>query len=407
MEDGCRYDSLRRLDAQQATAAEFEQLESEGRPFLLVNVVGPDFAAWWCGEVLKKLGPASVYFMEGDGATGQRTVMQGSFEVFARECGSLSDRERFAYLQSELLPERTPELVERLQQNLPGPLPAGAGDLFGRWPQGLRPAPLSLTVAGTGARTQLGLDGLMAGQWHLCLVGHERLKLLPDERQRLGALRPASEAFGIHDEQGRPVFDVCRHLTSDLDLFAAELVDYSPATHLDAFGPDLGRWPDARLLPRALEVLLRPGELLVLPGGGWWMQCYFDEPSWVVSSQYLNPACLDRVLDGMLEHSGVSPESIFALSSMPPEQRVDAVLAAVLGSKGRGDGRVLLERLRQLGTRKAGGAGDGEGEAGPSCEVCGRPARTKCGRCKGLWLCGAECQRRSWPEHKKVCVRAR
>lgn len=40
---------------------------------------------------------------------------------------------------------------------------------------------------------------------------------------------------------------------------------------------------------------------------------------------------------------------------------------------------------------------------GPLCAVCAKPAKTKCGKCKDFWLCGTDCQRKSWPEHKKVC----
>merc|ERR1712217_402036 len=106
------------------------------------------------------------------------------------------------------------------------------------------------------------------------------------------------------------------------------------------------RWPDAFKLPRASEVLLSPGEILILPES-WWMQCYFDEPTWAISSQYLNMKNLDRVLLNVLQHNHIEAETIFALDSMPPEQRIDAVLSSVLGSKGHGNGRALLAWLRQ------------------------------------------------------------
>jgi len=266
-----------------------------------------------------------------------------------------------------------------------------------------------LTLGGEGARTQLGREGLAAPRWQLCLSGRVRFKLLPDERERLGPLEATEEPFGIFGEDGAPLFDVSLNSLSDVDLFATEMVDHSPATHLDSYGPDFERWPDAQKLPRAFEVLLKPGEMLVVPGG-WWLQCYCDEASWIVGADYLDEAGLDRVLHGVLAHSGVDPASIFALDSMPPEMRIDA---ASLGARGRGEGRKVLDGLRRMDAERAAAAG-GEDEAGGeaaksgrACEVCGRPATTACGRCRSFRLCGAECQRRSWPEHRKVCVRAR
>ncbi|CAE8607853.1 unnamed protein product [Polarella glacialis] len=414
MEDGARYDSLSRLDARSATAQDFEDAEVSGRPFLIADFAGREFLSWWSSEVVRRHGSEAVYFVEGCGVTGRRVLMEGSLEVFANECGKLSDRKRYAYLQSDLLSEKDQELVGLLWQNLPGLLPTGSRDLFRLWPQKLAPAALSLTVTGAGARTQLQREGLEAPQWHLCMSGRLRLKLLPDDRldsEHQSSLKPFKEPFGVFDEAGRPLVDVCEHLRSDVDLFAAELVGHSPATYLDSFGPDLQRWPEAARLPRALEVLLLPGELLVIPGG-WWVQTYYDEATWAANSQYLTQKSLDRVLGVVLAHAKVSPEDIFGYHCVPPEEKVDLALARALGSRGLGPGRELLSRLRRLDatgrsrTEEAVQARDPLGRKS-SCEVCGRPAMTRCGRCRQLLLCGAECQRSSWPEHRKVCVRAR
>merc|ERR1712217_602341 len=105
-------------------------------------------------------------------------------------------------------------------------------------------------------------------------MGHERMKLMPDDKNRLQPLESRAEPFGICDENGNTLFDICNSFVSDIDLFATELVEHTPATYIDSFGTDLKRWPDASKLPRASEILLSPGEMLVLPES-WWMQCYF------------------------------------------------------------------------------------------------------------------------------------
>jgi hypothetical protein len=38
-----------------------------------------------------------------------------------------------------------------------------------------------------------------------------------------------------------------------------------------------------------------------------------------------------------------------------------------------------------------------------SCAVCGAKTAKRCGKCKAVHFCGAECQRKGWPEHKSVC----
>lgn len=428
MEDGTRQDAVSRLRASHAGLPPvggdpgdsgedaFGRLEACGRPFLVTDVIGADFRTWWQAEVLEAFAAEPIYFIEGDGVTGSRTLLQGTFAVFANECKRLSGRQRYAYLQTDALPMICPALTAKLVQNLPKSVPTGGQNLFANWPKGLCPAQLSLTVAGAGARSQLRFDDLKATQWLLCLSGHMRMKLLPDDDERLQPLEAVKRPFGIRDEQGLPMFDVCSHSTSAMDLFAAQFIEQEPVSHLDAFGPDLKRWPEARSLPRAMEVLVTAGELLVIPGG-WWMQSYFDEHAWVAGSQYLSSNNLPAVLEAVLTHTGVRPDSIFALDRMPPQQRIDAVLAAALAARSgrdtsRGDGQAILAKLRMLDTAADQGILAGGQCAATSgrellCEVCGRRAAMQCGRCKGLWLCGVECQRRSWPDHREVCARRR
>jgi hypothetical protein len=40
---------------------------------------------------------------------------------------------------------------------------------------------------------------------------------------------------------------------------------------------------------------------------------------------------------------------------------------------------------------------------GMSCLLCGKPASMRCSRCRRVFYCGAACQKKAWPEHKKTC----
>eukprot|EP00434_Breviolum_minutum_P004662 symbB.v1.2.004110.t1/scaffold231.1/size297012/13 len=329
MEDCC-YSSLTCLASKQITKEAFGREEEERRPFVLKEFVGKGFLSWWRDEVLQRHGSKAVYFVEACGITGQRGLTESTLEVFANECEKLSDRRRFAYFQGHFMATTEDlQLMQLLYNNLPEALPRGEEDFFGCWPRKLAPA-LTLQVAGAGARTQLIRSGLEAPQWILCLTGKIRLKLLPDERcegGRLAPLCPFREPMGIFDEAGRPLFTVCEHYLSDVDLFATELLQ-SSITHL-AFGPDLERFPEAAQLPTALEVLLLPGEMACLPAGCW-VQSYSDEASWCLQSFYANLRSLDRILEAILAHAA-QEEEIFGYNSLPPEAKVDTALSAVLG----------------------------------------------------------------------------
>ena len=40
---------------------------------------------------------------------------------------------------------------------------------------------------------------------------------------------------------------------------------------------------------------------------------------------------------------------------------------------------------------------------GTICGQCSKPSETKCSRCKTIYYCGRECQKKHWPIHKKCC----
>jgi MYND finger len=42
-------------------------------------------------------------------------------------------------------------------------------------------------------------------------------------------------------------------------------------------------------------------------------------------------------------------------------------------------------------------------EPSKSCPACGKPGTLRCSRCKNVYFCGVACQKKAWPEHKKVC----
>ena len=37
------------------------------------------------------------------------------------------------------------------------------------------------------------------------------------------------------------------------------------------------------------------------------------------------------------------------------------------------------------------------------CGQCSKPSKTKCSRCKTIYYCGVECQKKDWKGHKKFC----
>eukprot|EP00435_Cladocopium_sp_Y103_P011587 s1489_g3.t1 len=328
-------------------------------------MVGKGFLSWWCDEVLRRRGGEVVHFVEVCGVTGKRGLTESTLEVFADECQKLSDRQRFAYFQSDFMAAEDAEVMQLLHDNLPEPLPRGEEDFFCTWP---RIAPM-LQIAGAGARTQLVRSGLEAPEWILCLTGKMRLKLLPDERceaGRLAPLCPFREPMGVFDEDGRPLFTVCEHLLSDVDLFAAEMAQ-SPVTHLDSFGPDLQRFPEASQLPKAMEVLLKSGEMACLPAGCW-VQSYADEVPFccrcraerlgIEASASLPESDLGGDLGTCCTAGGalyvktehIHREEIFGYSLLPPQAKVEAALSAALG-RGHGGfsgGRSVLARLRSF-----------------------------------------------------------
>ena len=38
-----------------------------------------------------------------------------------------------------------------------------------------------------------------------------------------------------------------------------------------------------------------------------------------------------------------------------------------------------------------------------TCGSCNQPSKTKCSRCKLIYYCGVDCQKKDWTSHKKFC----
>ena len=74
------------------------------------------------------------------------------------------------------------------------------------------------------------------------------------------------------------------------------------------------------------------------------------------------------------------------------------------GGRGKGgraaaaNAAVAAEALKQEGDEMA---------KGDACAGCGEPATKRCARCKEVWYCGSECQRKHWKEHKSECRTAK
>lgn len=218
MEDCTRYDSLRQIPATKLSAEEFENLDTENRPFIITDVVGSDFRSWWRDEATKNMGSSPVYFVSGDALTAKRTLMEGTFDVFVKESERLSNRTNYAYLDTDL--DAMPDLAESIRRNVPKELPVGDRNLFCQWPGAFRPSEFNFIVAGAGARTVFECEGFNAGQWHLCLSGHMRFKLFPRDLERVESLLDVrQEPIGILNQRREPIFEVCRRLSSQIDLF--------------------------------------------------------------------------------------------------------------------------------------------------------------------------------------------
>lgn len=78
------------------------------------------------------------------------------------------------------------------------------------------------------------------------------------------------------------------------------------------------------------------------------------------------------------------------------------------GGKRRGRGKVgRAAAADAAAAAEALGQGSEDMAKGGNCAVCGEPSTTKCTRCKEVYYCGRECQRKHWKEHKSECRTAK
>jgi len=111
---------------------------------------------------------------------------------------------------------------------------------------------------------------------------------------------------------------------------------------------------DARALIGSVQVLQEEGDLLIIPPR-WWHQVYNLQPTVAVASQYMNEACIDRVLDHMLGWNNMtrqSPEVPKGLAELSPRCQVLATIEACLVK--RHGAQKGMRAFRRLATAEAG-----------------------------------------------------
>jgi hypothetical protein len=114
---------------------------------------------------------------------------------------------------------------------------------------------------------------------------------------------------------------------------------------------------DARALKGSVQVLQEEGDLIIIPPR-WWHQVYNLQPTVAVASQYMNEACMDRVLDHMLGWNNMtrqSPEVLSkGLTALGSRSKVLATIEACLVK--RHGAQKGMRAFRRLATARAGPA---------------------------------------------------
>ena len=80
----------------------------------------------------------------------------------------------------------------------------------------------------------------------------------------------------------------------------------------------------------------------------------------------------------------------FDLTHAPPGEPPENVMRFV---------GMVMERFSRVGLQQA-----FAGMSLRACLVCGQPARSKCGRCKGARYCSRKCQQEGWGSHRLDCI---
>jgi len=253
-----------------------------GTPFILEGLMPRWKAMTWTEAALRSA--------IGDASANSRDVTVADF--FDTVGSSTPESSRYFTSASALI-----ELAGDLE-----PDPFRALDwMFDWWSQHV--LGYELFLGGAGARSNLHVDMYNWTGTHALISGEKVWRFLPRAQgpESLGGV--VRKPFG-----GGAV----RDYVAEVDLFAnatpgacGTLPGVPPIADR---GPDLRKHPAAAgLMEQVVEVVQRPGEVLVLPSG-WWHQTFHTGPTIGVSGQFIAtrdvPVFVKEVLDANQERGG-------------------------------------------------------------------------------------------------------
>lgn len=325
--------SVIRLDARQGRTVPVHLLGLRD-VFIMENAIESSFAGAWLRELLREVGDQNVKYWQ------QRTYFEGfaTLNSILKRMYFGSNHRTAVMMMDENILRRT-TVFDDLQEELPNFL--RQDDLFNLWPECLRPAQECLIMGGAGGCSTLHTDMLGWTGWNALLLGTKQWKFFPPAPEVGGALLAEVREMGGHHHLGFSC-------TSPVDMFYAvdgeKCPKRGPLCDGASFRPDEDRYPSAAKVEPLLEVVQRPGEIIIFPAH-YFHQTYHFGATVAVASQMMNEGCKDRVLGQIMDFTSVRrifSEDFWRLATM---QQLRLVLAAVLDRQWPGNGSAYLDRL--------------------------------------------------------------